>query len=457
MMDRIRHLLLVFAFGLLIGSVNAQSDTAFRFTLKEAQDFAIKNYFASKNAQLDIQAAKKKVWETTAIGLPQVSGNLSYQYIPGDIPEFDFMGPIFGLVRPTYEALGMPTGFFDSLPGGSPIASRQSTTYSLTVSQLIFSGEYIVGLQASRIYKSLSELNAEKTEDDVKENVAGTYHAILVLNDNVATLEKILDQTTLTYKHTQKYAEQGLIDQTDVDQMQIIINNTKNSINTIKRQVAFMNNLLKFQLGLGNADNVALTDNLDSLVGGSTINETDYSFLIDDDVSYRLLKTQTELMQLDYKRNKSLFLPTVAGFYQYSDKTNKAALDFTMNHILGLSVNVPIFSSGQRLSKVSQAKIEFVKAQNMQEQQSEMITIAAFQAKDNYTSANEKYANEKLNIELADRVLKNATARYKEGLISSIELAQANNQYLQAQMSYSAAIQELLKAKITLDKAYNKL
>ena len=60
----------VFAAVLLGGAnLNAQD-----FTIKQAQDFAVENFHQSVNAGLDIKRSQKKIWETTAIGLPQVSG-----------------------------------------------------------------------------------------------------------------------------------------------------------------------------------------------------------------------------------------------------------------------------------------------------------------------------------------------------------------------------------------------
>ncbi len=66
----------------IIGSfgVNAQTDSVYSFTLSQAQEFAVKNNLNAKNAQLDIESAHKKVWETTAIGLPQFSTTANYQH-----------------------------------------------------------------------------------------------------------------------------------------------------------------------------------------------------------------------------------------------------------------------------------------------------------------------------------------------------------------------------------------
>jgi outer membrane protein TolC len=163
------------------------------------------------------------------------------------------------------------------------------------------------------------------------------------------------------------------------------------------------------------------------------------------------------LTDLSFKRQKSTFLPSVNAFYQYSDKTEKADFDISIKHVMGVSVSVPIFSSGMRMAQVSQAKMELDKMKNMKEQQSEFLNYAAQQALFDYNSAKEQYNNEKENFELSERVFKKTTIRFKEGVVSALDLSTINNQFLQAQMTYSAAIQELLSKKIALDKAFNKL
>lgn len=471
-MDRIKHAILVFTLSLIFGPMIAQTDSVYTLSLAEAQDFAIDNYFLSKNAELDIKAAQKKVWETTAIGLPQVTGSAGLQYVLGDIPILDFsatMGdafaPFVGYVNDV-SGVDDPNRFNNYMaayneqnPAGEPepITPRSTLTYGLTVSQLIFSGEYIVGLQASKAYKGLSLESYEKIKIDLRESIAGTYYAILILEANKNVLAETLNNLKLNLEHTTKYYEQGLVEDTDVDQLDLTVKRTENSLRTIENQIESLSKLFKYQLGLEVDTDVKLTDKIDPLLENNIINPTAYVFSLEDNIDYKMLKTQENLMDLSLKREKSTFLPSLAGFYQYSDKTEKAALDFTINHVVGLNLSVPILSSGMRIAKVGQARIELDKAQNMKDQEAQRLILTAQQSTFDYNTALQNYYNEKQNFDLSEKVFNKATARFKEGMVSSLELSIFNNQYLQAQLTYASAIQELLTAKIALDKAYNKL
>ena len=56
-----------------------QSDTL-SFSLLDAIDYAMQNAYQKINADHDVEIARKKIWETTAIGLPQVSASTGYNY-----------------------------------------------------------------------------------------------------------------------------------------------------------------------------------------------------------------------------------------------------------------------------------------------------------------------------------------------------------------------------------------
>ncbi len=422
--------------------IKAQSDTTLKLSLAEAQSFAIDNFFVSKNAELDIEMAQKKIMETTAIGLPQVTATGDFQYIPNP-PKISFsLGT---------DSLGNP------IPLEFEIAPETNFTYGATVTQLIFSGEYIVGLQAAKVYRTYSEENYEKTKIDIRESIAGNYYGILILEANRDVLIKTLEALEENLSQVTKTYEEGLIEDTEVDQLQLTVQRTKSDLATLENQIAYMNNLFKYLLGLNIDANIQLTDKLENLIAQNIISDSTYNFILDDNIEYQLLSTNEELQKLALNREKTTYLPTISGFYSYSDQSSATAFSPTINHVLGVSASWSIFQSGMRNAKVAQAKIALEQSQNMKEQESERLRLTAQQAKYDYHTAMRKYQNEKMNFELSEKVLDKTRAKYKLGMTSSLELSIINTQFLGAQISFSTAIQELLSAKVALDKAFNQL
>ena len=452
---------LLFGVILLANICYSQTDSLHSFTLQEAQEYALKHNYETKNSLLEIKKSRKKVWETTAIGLPQVSGSVYYQHIPGDIPTFNFgeaFLPLFSILDSLHPGA---FGSFGEEMGSSEsaIAVKNATTYGLTVSQLVFSGEYIVGLQASKTFLSLSENAKEKQELDTKQAVSLSYYSILALETNKAILDTSIANLNSTLNEFRIMNENGFIEDTEVDQIELTLRNTQNAARTLEQQIELSYKLFKLLLGIDLESVISLTQNFEEfLVSVDVVKSPAYNdFDISANIDYKVLENQERISELSLKRERSKYLPMVSAFYSYTDITNKADFDFTINHIVGLNVNIPIFASGQRIAQVQQAKIDLEKTRNIKDVATENIRLMVEQATYDLEKSIEKYNNEQFNIELSKKIYHKTLIKHKEGMASSLDLAQAHNQYLNSNSNYTNSILELLTSKLNYDKILNNL
>jgi outer membrane protein TolC len=461
----------IFVFGLLAciylatNSLSyAQENASISFSLQEAQDYALENNISIKNAKLDIASAKKKVWETTAMGLPQASASLDYQYIPGDIPAIDFGSDMAGLFEYLFTSLtelGYPPPEDmggDMFGGPSEIAVKSSATYSATVSQLVFSGEYIVGLQAAKTYLQLSQNNLETTVLDVKESVATGYFGVLALERIVQILDTSISNFSVVLEEMKAMGEVGFLEDTEVDQIQLTLNTYENQKRTMERTFEISKWLLKIQLGMPQAAEFELTETMEDLMNNlSIMSVPGIGFEIEDNLTYKSLQTAERASELLLRREQTTYLPSIAAFYNYMDKTEKADFDFTINHIIGVTVSIPIFSSGMRNARVQQAKFELQKASNTISLLEETLPMQFEQMTNSYLDARENYLVQSDNIELSKRIYNKTTIKHKEGMASSMELTEAHGQLLNAQSTLINTSMELLNSKIALEKLLNNL
>ncbi|MFC2151797.1 TolC family protein [Bacteroidota bacterium] len=446
----------------------SQDENTLTLSLKEAQEYAVTKNLNLENVRLDIDKAQKRVWETTSIGLPQVNGNLSYQHIPGDLPTASFSDSstaelysyIFGSLEQIDDAFTQVT--LDPLPtleAGEPftLGVKNSTTYTVTVSQLIFSGEYIIGLQAAKAYLQISKLNYEKQEIELKGNVLNNYISILILEDNLTTIKSSIINMESLVNETNLLSQAGFLESTDADQLQITLNTLINAKNTIERQIGIAYTLFKIVLGADLNENLVLTDDLNSvneLIVEKAISE---NFELDNNIDYKMMTNQVKLNELLYKREQAKYLPTISAFYNYQDKTNKASFDFTINHIIGVNLDLPIFTSFQRKAVAQQAKIEYSQSVNNQSMVEQNLTAIVQELRYNYYNTLEKYNISNQNVELSKKVFNNTSKKYKEGMASSMDLTQSNNTYLQAETDKINALYELIQIKIELEKLLNEI
>ena len=242
------------------------------FSLQEAQEYALQNSAEVKNAKLDNDIAKKKIWEITSMGLPQinVTGNYQHQFI---VPTINFGGATSLVLDPTQPA-GTP--LTSDMVGNQlklktdqgtpiPLGVMNNTTFDLTLSQLVFSGAYIVGLQASKIYSQIYEHNFQLSRIDMKESIANTYCMVLIMEGNLKILQNSYNNLKKTLSDMREINKQGLIEDTDVDQIELTSLNIENAVNTVQRQVDASYDLLKFQMGIPLENKITLKDGLENM------------------------------------------------------------------------------------------------------------------------------------------------------------------------------------------------
>jgi outer membrane protein TolC len=123
--------------------------------------------------------------------------------------------------------------------------------------------------------------------------------------------------------------------------------------------------------------------------------------------------------------------------------------------MIGLALNIPIFSSGMKHAKVQQAKISLEKTRNTKEQASQGLKLDHEKSKNDLMSALDKYKTSKENMRLAAKIQKHTIIKYKEGMSSSTDITQASNQYLQSMSNYYTSMMELLNAKAKMEKLLN--
>lgn len=449
----------------------AWSQQTHSLSMIQAQELAIKNSYVLQNSRTDILISKKKIWETTAMGLPQANAQIQYQDML-DIPTTllpDFISPsVYGvLVKEGVQGRTGPVMF----PSSSDMqffpakfGTQHNASIGGTISQLIFSGQYIVGLQAAKVFHELSEQSYKKSEIDVKSDISNTYLLVLTLRQNTKILESSYETMNKLFLDTKALNKQGFVEETTVDQLQINVLTIQNAIQSIQYQAGVAEQLLKYQIGIDLNDKIELTDNLDNLLGKITlepvkIDNIDVNNLID----FSLINTQEKLQRLNLKREQSTFLPTVSGFYTYQKKAMRnefdifeTGKDWYPTSIIGVNIDIPIFSSGMRIAKVQQQKLNLLKSQVVKIQVSEGLKLAANQASIGFNNALSKYQTEQKNKDLADKIFKKAVIKFKEGVITSTELTQNYAQFLTAQSNFISATLELLNSKTKLDKAIGK-
>jgi outer membrane protein TolC len=439
--------------GIVTAAYAQGNKETIKLSITEAQAYALQNNRTVQSAKIDIEIAVKQIKETVGIGLPQLglSTNYQHQFV---IPELSF-GPYLDVNSLPDNVYLMKSDFENAYKQAPPVALgvKDNTTFDFTLSQLIFSGEYIVGLQAVKIVKQVSEKALIKTEAVTKESVAGTYYMILVLDESERVLNESLKTMDQTYSDLVKMNQQGFNEETDVDQIKISWSNLKRLITSISSQKDISMKLLKFQLGIDFNQPVMLTDSLPGFImEGNMQYLTSPVFNLEKSIDYQIINDQVKVSGILLKREKSKYLPTVSAFYRRHEQTNQPSFNFAVKDVVGASLNFPIFTSGQRSSRVSQANFNLQKSQLNQDNAGQSLIMEFETALSNYQTAYSNFLTNKESILLSKKVYDKTLIKYHEGVSTSFELSQNQSQFLTAEGTYYNSILSLLNAKAKLDR-----
>lgn len=442
----------LFLIHLIVFALTAKAqDTkkSFNFSLEQAISHALTNNYSVINANRDIESSKEKKWETTAMGLPQISAGLDYTN------------------NIVLQKSVVPAEFFGGNPGEFAevaFGTKHNMMARATLSQLIFDGSYIVALQASKTYLKYYENAKQKTDTEIKEAVINAYgnvllaqESIAILEKNKATLEKTLSDTKATFKN-------GLIEEENVEQLQITLTSVNSTLNYNKRLLEVAFKMLKITLGIDINDDLKLTDTLDKL----TISNLDLAFAnsefnVSDNINYLMALNFQEQRTLELKLQKSKALPSLAanvnfGYNAFGNEfqfftPNQRWLNYSN---VGLSLNIPIFSSFGRSSRTQQAKIALDQAKTQLSEAEQKLKLQFAAAKSDYEFSIEEYATAKSNLNLAERIEKKQQIKFTEGLSSSFDYNDAQRQLYAGQQSYLKSMVDVINKKAALEKIINK-
>lgn len=429
-------------------SVMLAQEKEVHLSMQEAIDYAIKNNYDNKVASKNIEAAKERKWETTTIGLPQINGKLDYQ---------NWLKQQVSLLPA--ELAGGPAGTFVPVRFGT----KQTMNASVTLTQLIFDGSYLVGLQSAKTYLKISEQAKEKTELATREAVINAYGNVLVTEKSIEILEKNRDVLKKNLEETQKIYENGLTEQENVEQLQITLGNVENNLHNANRMLHIAYKMLNIALGNSIEEKLVLTDSLDNLV----VTNTDLDLLtkifnVENHIDYRMAENDRESKRLLMKLEQSKALPNLAAFVNYGANANSNDFSFFSStqkwfdySLFGVSLNVPIFSSLGREAKTARAKIELENAEIRKEEVRQKLNLQVEAAKSEYELSIANYETAKKNLALAERIEQKQQVKFFEGISTSFDLLQAQNQLYSQQNSYVQSMLNVIAKKAKLENALN--
>jgi len=433
----------------LLSSSLISAQKEYNFSLEEAVDYALLNNRASVNAKKDLAIAQKEKWETISKGLPQIN---SY---------FDFNNRLKDPISliPA-EFFGGEKGQFAEVSFGT----KQNVSGELILNQLLFDGSYIVGLQSIKLFLDIADQAKVKTDIEVRRQVTNAYGNVLISQERVKILENNYNNIIKTLDETKAIYENGLIESESVDQLTITSSSIKNSLDYAIKFENLSERILKLLLGIELDDKIILNDDIESIIVKSVDPElVSTDFNVEENIDYKIALNAKKGSETLLRLEKVKALPRISAFlsgayngYNESFKITDPKQNWYGSSQLGLNMSFPVFSSFQRRASTQRAKIEIEKSENILDETKKNLNLEVEKTRSDYNYAINNFNSVKKNVILAESIEKKNEIKFKEGIASSFELRQAQNQLYSIQNEYLEATLKLIENKINLEILLNK-
>ncbi|MBL7788737.1 MAG: TolC family protein [Chitinophagales bacterium] len=414
------------------------------FTVEAAIDYALKHNYNHQKNQLEKSITYEKTQEVLTQGFPKINGSIAYQnqfivptsVIPGD-------------------AFGAPGQL---IPVQFGISNTMNANIGLQ--QLIFDGRYLVGVQARASIKELANLQVKMSERDVKVLISKNYFQAVAakkslksLKESKLVIEKLYDQTNKIYK-------QGLIEELDVERLQYNVKTIENAISVLETQNQLAISALKLNMGFPMEDSLMIAEDVAHILQ-EAFQQSPFIENLENRLEFKLADQAILLKKYDLKQMRYSALPSLFGAANYGYNSFSNRFNFLNNKWynfgnFGIQANIPIFDGFTRKSQISQAKLALEKAEVDKQNLYNSLKIENMNTVLTLRNNINEFKNQKDILKLSEKIEHKTQVKYKEGVGSSFEFANAQNERIQQYLKLLQSELNLLNSHIDLKKIQGK-
>lgn len=437
-------------FIVLLGITNylIAQDGSQKMTLQQCIDYGLNNHPNITKAQLEQQIAKYQTRETIGMGLPQLSANLDYKHYI-ELPTSLLPAVIFG---------GPPGAFIPVRFG-----TENNLQTGIQLSQLIFDGQYFIGVEASKLYYKLMDKQTLKTREEVAANITKAYYALIINQKRLDILKSNLNQLDSTLKILNSLKNNGMIEPIDVDRTQVTYNNLQTELQKAQKLVELSSYLLKFQMGMDLKQNLEpIYENLDQQL--QNVLTLDPTANPSKRIEFELLEQQIALQKKNIQRYQFSRYPSIVGYANLSTQAQRNEFDFFDTKkrwfpiaLVGFQINVPLFKGLTTYNRIQAEKLKLYSYEQDLKLFKQAVDLEVKNAETQFLNARTTLEIQQRNVTLAQEVLRVSRQKYDKGVGSNLELVQAQTALEQAQINYYNTLLEAYAAYVDLKKATGEI
>ncbi len=432
-------LLTLFFVGSWFFDVSAQAEAG-KFSLKEAISYGLDNHNSIQKSEMEIIKTKQRVNEALAAYLPQLNGSVGFT-----------------------DNLVLPTSILPGAIFGQPgqdVSVQFGTQFNLNAvfdaSQLIYNQTLITSLKALKEANSVVQLNKQKVQEQVANDIAAAYYAA-----QLSTIQKgIIDANLLKLDSlliiVKSQLVNGFAKKIDYNRLQVTHTNLKSDLQNIELGYQMQLTVLKYFMSYPLDSAIVLTTDIakDIENDSNLINSRDII-----SIDLKMLQAQRRLTEINIDQVNAGYFPTLSFNFRYGYQAqqneinffNKDANWFAFSSI-GLNLQVPIFDGLNKKYKVDQLKIQLKQSSIDEDNLSEALKMQLINAQSKVALNKINVEQQKNNIAMADEIYETTRIQFREGFTPMTDLLNAETAVREAQTNYLRALAQVKLAELEVIK-----
>jgi outer membrane protein TolC len=308
----------------------------------------------------------------------------------------------------------------------------------------------------------LADYNLKSTHESERQSrhtiifsTKSAFYGVLLMQEYVRVAEMAIADAQKLYDFVQKQHEVGLASRFDLLRSEVRVVNMKPQVISAKNNLKIMGLNLKTVLGLDLETEIELEGDL--LFKPVELNLTallETAMLGRPELAQ--VRFQKGMAGESYKIARSGALPTVAlsgQFNWWADKLKFSGDVWQDYYTVNLVFNIPLFNGMANLARMGQAKAALNEIEFNEKGLVDRLQFEVHQAVLKVEEARESLLSQEKNVEQAQESLRIAELNFAEGLITILDIGQAQTALTQARVNYSQALFDYMMALAEVDRA----
>ena len=419
--------------------------------MKQCVDYSIENNSMIQKDRLGVEAAIQSRKEIIGSLLPQLngSGSMAYNIQKTTIAMPNFVNsmlpePMQDPNAPKYMTVTMGMDL--------------SANWGVSLTQQVLNLSLYNAAQIAKVGEEMANMGVTADSEDIIAKTATLFYSAQILQYSINLFDENLKVIGRLSDVMEENRNIGLVKQVDADRVAVTKMNLEAEKISLQQALEVQKNLLKLEMGFPMDGDVELEQLDMESIEDLVYQEGRYDFAIEDQLAFKMLKSQQTMLGLQRKAAVSETLPVFSLSANYSHNYmgdhfyGETFHQFPVS-MVSLNMRVPLFTGMSKTAKIKKAAIELEKAQKDETMLRQSLTMGFNNARMQLDRNRASLHSQKRNQELARNVLEVTEGNYNEGLSSLTDLLNASSSLIQAQMNYVSTMSNCIKAYIDLKKA----